>query len=147
MRQLLEFSIRTGTVVLALIALSAPIGCGGSNKPKAYPTAGEVYFQGKPAEGASVVFVPLEAGVGSVYPSGEVDGSGAFRLTSFKADDGAPAGEYAIVLNWQKTEVRNGEVYLVERDKFGGRFANVAVSNLRAEVKKEKNQIKRIDVE
>lgn len=76
-------------VILAGIA-----GCGGS---ATLPVTGSVRLaDGTPVVGATVVF---ESAQHRVSPSGTTDAAGAFTLTAFKRDDGAPAGEYRIAIH------------------------------------------------
>jgi hypothetical protein len=64
-----------------------------------YPVDGKViYTDGKPATdlaGATVVFESAEARVNA---AGEVDGSGAFKLTTRRPNDGAPPGKYRVLI-------------------------------------------------
>jgi hypothetical protein len=64
------------------------------------PVSGTVLFQGKPFEGAEVVFrsdsVPRNA-------VGKTDSQGKFRLTTYENHDGAIIGEYRVTVT--KTQV------------------------------------------
>jgi hypothetical protein len=78
-------------------------GCGGSDewvegRPPVYPVSGQVIYQGKPLEGASVTFSPVE-GEGSTFgASGRTNAEGRYSLTTFTQDDGAPAGRYHVTV-------------------------------------------------
>jgi len=78
-------------------------GCGGGDKwvegrPPVYPVSGQVMYQGKPLEGASVTFSPVE-GEGSEFgASGQTNAEGRYSLTTFTQDDGAPAGRYHVTV-------------------------------------------------
>ena len=72
-------------------------------RPTTYPVNGQVLFEGKKCGGAVVIFHPLNQTAGvAVRPRGRSDGSGEFLLSTFGRDDGAPAGEYAVVIEWKK---------------------------------------------
>src|SRR5262245_28689424 len=99
-------------------------GCGPSLAP-VYPVKGQVVAgpDKKPAAGAMVYFNPVtkdprEKGI----PLATVDDNGYFELTTRKAKDGAPAGEYVITLVWFKTKK---SLFDDEgADKLNGRFAD-----------------------
>ena len=56
---------------------------------------GRVVLDDVPVAGATVMLMPIEKG----HPAaGLTDANGAFRLTTFKRDDGALPGEYKIVV-------------------------------------------------
>ncbi|MEM9703196.1 MAG: hypothetical protein AAF907_12205, partial [Planctomycetota bacterium] len=83
-------------------------GCGGEDFGKdgdvaVFPTSGTVTVDGLPAVGAVVTFHPRGgplAGAEKVIPSGRVDETGAFRLTTYADQDGAPEGDYAVAVSW-----------------------------------------------
>lgn len=78
---------------LAVLALVSLAGCGESNPPT-FPVSGTVTLDGKPVEGAAVLFIPFD-GTGQAA-SARSDASGNYKLTTFTADDGAMAGNYKI---------------------------------------------------
>jgi hypothetical protein len=84
----------TGT--LALLAAS----CGGDG-PTLYPVSGKVLYDGEPAGGATVVFVPVGAtDETSLKPSGSVQPDGSFTLSTHPYGEGAPAGDYVVLVTW-----------------------------------------------
>lgn len=90
--------------ILTLPAMSLCVGCGA--KPGiegVVKVAGTVTHQGKPVEGASVIFAP-EAPTGR-SASGKTDASGRFRLTTLAPEDGALCGKYQVAVS--KMEVEN----------------------------------------
>jgi hypothetical protein len=56
---------------------------------------GKVTFDGKPLEGAAVIFIPKDGGVGA---SALTDAEGAFRLIGTQADGLVP-GEYRVTVS------------------------------------------------
>lgn len=88
-------SLRRACGIGAVGAILASIaGCGSS---ATLPVAGSVRLaDGTPVVGATVVF---ESAQHRVSPSGTTDAAGAFTLTAFERDDGAPAGEYRIAIH------------------------------------------------
>lgn len=99
--------VALATFVITSIALA---GCGEQTDPtrlQVFPAKGQISFKGQSPVGASVVLFPKTAAPkGSdaplVCPRGRVQSDGTFALTSYKADDGAPAGEYSVTLEWHK---------------------------------------------
>lgn len=85
-------------------------GCGGcaqgvdsaSRKP-VFPVAGELYFDGAPARNVMVIFQPADnAARSEVWPMGfpkaNVSADGSFQVGTYEEKDGAPVGEYLILV-------------------------------------------------
>ena len=70
------------------------LGCGPS-RPATAPVSGKVTYQGKPVAEGRITFLP-EHGRPAMGTLG-VDGS--YRLTTFKADDGAAPGKYKVTID------------------------------------------------
>jgi hypothetical protein len=106
---------RIAAGALALPVLLAAVGCGSGQDPNrlpVFPASGKVTFQGKPAAGALVVLHPKVSTPEnqSVRPRAYVQEDGSFQLSSYESNDGAPIGDYAVVLVWPKTvKAANGE--------------------------------------
>src|SRR5262245_42477737 len=87
-------------------ALALPILCGSScakndGRRPVYPVRGQVLVSDKPAEKAFVVFHPAGAqDPQALRPYGHARADGSFKLTTYAADDGAPAGEYLVTVVW-----------------------------------------------
>jgi hypothetical protein len=85
---------------LALAALTT--GCQG--RPS--KVEGIVTLDGKPVEGATVTFFPVD---GSGRPASAVTGSdGVFRLTTFNTGDGALPGTYKVTVAIREALVSGG---------------------------------------
>ncbi len=79
------------TLVLHVIC----VGCG-DGRPPLYPVRGEVVFgSGEPVRHATVELVPATNGPS---PRGKTDARGRFVLGTYELQDGAPAGEYRVVV-------------------------------------------------
>jgi hypothetical protein len=85
------------------IALLTALGCGKSKEDAIQPVSGEVVYDGKPAAGVQVFFMP-ESGVtaagAKANPRAITGPDGRFTLTTVSEGDGAPAGNYRVVLLW-----------------------------------------------
>lgn len=85
--------------VLATLGLLT--GCGGSSGAgaKLVPVSGKVSYKGQPLAKGRVSLMPVKPGNTA---TGEVV-DGAFRLSTFQKDDGAPPGQYKVAVTaWEK---------------------------------------------
>jgi hypothetical protein len=114
-------------IVLFVALLAA--GCG-DGRPPVYPAGGKVTVKGEPAAGALVVFHPRDPGrENDPKPVATVRDDGTFTLTTFAAEDGAPAGEYGITVVWnQKAKEKKfslgDEGGGAGQDRLGGRYGD-----------------------
>jgi hypothetical protein len=87
-----------------LIGLSLALLCGlacSSGKRKLYPVRGKVLCEGEPAEDAIVTLHALDASQPMAQvPSGRVKADGSFALGTYEPNDGAPPGEYKVIIIW-----------------------------------------------
>jgi hypothetical protein len=130
--------------VAALVLLAAGCSDNGDRKP-VHPVRGSILYQGKPAAHALVVFHPLDdAGKGAVRPRGQVGADGTFTLTTYDANDGAPAGEYAVTVEWwlsaasRKTREGDGTPPV---NRLPSRYARPQTSGLRVKIGEGDNQL------
>jgi hypothetical protein len=108
-----------------------------------YPTTGQILVNGKPAEGARLVFHHLgDWGNKSIVPQAMTKEDGRFTLTTYQMGDGAPAGEYRVVVEWPA--YRRGRN--IGPDRLQGKFANPDSSGLTAHVEKGKNELPALDL-
>lgn len=89
-----------------LIGLAAPLlaaGCGGDGFHKVYPVTGKVTVDGQPAVDCMVTLYRTfdDPSPRKVLPWGLTDATGAYKITSYITDDGAPEGEYVIGIEWR----------------------------------------------
>ena len=77
-----------------LFFIAATSGCSAGNT---YPVRGRVLLDELPVANAAVTFMPVD---GKGRPAtGFTDSDGVFRLTTYKQDDGAPRGDYIVVVS------------------------------------------------
>ncbi len=108
--------------MLALVALVIP-ACGDSGDDfrfKVHPADGTVLYKGKPVSKAVVRFHPTDPATVKI-PDGkegmpvvlttETDADGKFALSTYLADDGVPAGDYAVTVavGMADTDVENSD--------------------------------------
>lgn len=114
-------------------------GCAPSDRLPVYPVRGQVLdARRQPAADALVVFHPLSAdGEAAVRPLAYADAQGNFTLTTYQQGDGAPAGEYAVTLEWREKRrtpfAADGE----GADRLQGRYRDPASSPFRFTVKEQ----------
>jgi hypothetical protein len=119
-----------GLALLFAVVSSGLVGCSPSG-PTLYPVTGSVTFDGKPAEGAVVVFQPAAGGAG-LNPSGTVGADGKFTLSTHPHGAGAPAGDYAVTVTWYPPDARSQDN---PKNKLPARYADGSTSGLKATVK------------
>jgi hypothetical protein len=85
-----------------MVALAAALaGCGKAQEPweKVYPASGVVLYRGQPLPGAVVTLIPEDGDFpSSVRPTAVTDEDGAFYVGTYSAADGAPAGDYKVLV-------------------------------------------------
>ena len=136
------------STLLVLFFLLLPValagfGCGSKEQRKpVYPVQGKVFVGGKPAEKASVIFHPLnDSDPNALRPTGEVGPDGSFKLSTYTAGDGAPAGDYAVTVSWYEGSSAIGGDADSGPDRLGGRYANPQTSGLHAQVREGSNEV------
>jgi hypothetical protein len=135
---------------LSLIGL----GCGSKikNKKPTYPVTGKVLVQSQPAEGALLIFRPPESKDSPEewtmgFPRAKVKADGTFAVETYGNEDGAPAGDYIVLANWQPAA--EGEISAEEAeasDRLGGYYMDPALTPLRAKVEAKANQLPTIEL-
>ena len=115
-------------------------GCGQEGRVRAYPVRGQVLVQKKPARLAFVVFHPTKAGgTKFVTPCAYADAEGKFQLSTYGANDGAPAGEYVVTITWTGADDEENRDRLP--DKLQGRYSDPKSSPLKVTVKEGANDL------
>ncbi len=105
-----------------------------------HPVRGLVFVQGKPAVGAEVLFIPENepADPKDPRPRATVESDGSFKLSTYGAHDGAPAGNYRVIITWPGGVLPSGQEE--PEDKLLGRY-DAANSRLKATVKEGPNDL------
>ena len=120
-----------------------PIACG-SGKVRVYPVSGEVFVNGKPAQGALIHLHPRDRE--NCPPAfAAVQADGYFQITTFSSNDGAAAGDYAVTITWNDERREDGET-IYSADKLGDLYSKAETSGLVASVKSGKNELPRFDL-
>jgi hypothetical protein len=139
--------LRLAGTILGVTCLTIT-GCG-DGRIATYAVNGQVNVNGRPAEGAIVVFCPVDpvAEVEHLRPAGKVDASGQFTLTTFEPSDGAPAGQYKVLVKWpaptpasQERDARPGSANK-GTDRLRGKYYSFESTPLQATVEEQSNEL------
>jgi hypothetical protein len=144
------FAWRRGRRVLPLLFLVIPAAlssCGRGERLNS--VRGQVFYEGKPADGAVVFFhpqtprpskdeAPGDHPSPADLPSGKVGPDGWFELTTYKRGKGASAGRYAVTISWTNSPTGADDD---EKELLPPRYLDPATSQLTAEVKQGDNQL------
>jgi hypothetical protein len=98
-----------------------------------HPVTGQIYHDGQPLVGAYVVLQGTGKERNQPRADGFTEADGSVRFSSYAAFDGAPAGEYAVLVEMRKpffnTDGSRG------KDAFNGRYATPAKTPFKFTVK------------
>jgi len=139
---------RVRTISAIAASLLTLAGCD-DGRIATYPVTGAVVVDGRPAEGAIVVFCPVDPSpeLEHLRPAGKADSSGQFSLTTFEPSDGAPAGAYKVLVKWpaaqsQPEENRDGRPGASRGpDRLRGKYYNLDTTPLSAAIEEESNDL------
>jgi hypothetical protein len=131
-------------LALGMIAAGAPQ----AKQPACHPTTGQVFYEGKPAVGAVVVFHPQgDEADPKIMPVGETDKNGKFSLTTFKKEDGGPAGDYKVTVVLIKPKPKDREILdPLAKSYLPAKYGDRSTTPLRVTVKEGRNELPRFDL-
>jgi hypothetical protein len=128
-------------LVMPVLVLTV-VGCGGSGRPAVHPTRGQLWIGSKPAIHARIALQPVGEGKENLpHPVGIVGEDGSFRLTSFDAADGAPAGEYAVTVTQYLAAGKRGSDETTPVNYLPARYAKAETSRLRVTIQPGTNEL------
>jgi hypothetical protein len=136
-----------GAVLGASVLAASLAGCtGGDGRVPVYPVSGKVTVAGAVPEGALIVFYPAEGVVQPEHrPSAKVERDGRFRLTTYDAGDGAPAGDYTAVIQWNKI-VKKGNDYVAGPNVVPPAYASRERSRWKVRVASAPNDLPHLEI-
>jgi hypothetical protein len=89
----------SGFTLLWCAACSSPPPPPDPDRKATFPVSGRLLLDGEPLAGVTVVFHRRSAaGVKQTYSYGKTDATGGFKLSTYEAGDGAPAGRYTVTV-------------------------------------------------
>src|SRR6516225_10019194 len=97
-------SLKNLWVLAALLPLATGLACGKqAGHVRVMPVHGRVFWRGKPLANALVILHPQNtAELAGLRPLAHADQTGSFELTTYDEGDGAPAGDYAVTIEWRR---------------------------------------------
>lgn len=90
-----------GKLFCPLVLMITLLGCSRAKEPWeiVYPVEGVLNLAGKPLAGASITLIPQDPDVPStVRPTARSRDDGTFTLGTYSTEDGAPAGDYKVLV-------------------------------------------------
>lgn len=139
----MHFDIRIKFSVLIAICVIAG-GCSGGNEAELLPVQkvqGTLTYQGKPMDGAVVIFFPNENGLYKGCPRAISDESGHYQLTTFNENDGAPAGDYKVTIYWPEGGADPETADPLPPDRLNKVYADIKTTKLTASVSNNSGDI------
>jgi hypothetical protein len=139
------FRVRALSALPALLAVAVlGTSCGDGRRP-VFPVRGQVLDEGKPTPGALVIFHPQgDPDPRAPRPVARVAADGSFAPTTYRTDDGAPAGDYAVTVAWVN-EVDNQNAPREEqkepRNLLPDRYGKPETSGLRVRINPGRNEV------
>ena len=135
-------------VGLAMLGVSC-LGCG-KGGPSLVPVTGSVMVDGKPADGASLIFFARDAS-STLIPSAQADASGKFSIIT-DGKNGIPTGSYDVTVTWPDPSVKPTESQrmqgLIESgpDLLGGKFGKKGTSGLAVDISASSKELQPFDL-
>lgn len=137
-------------ITVALLVVCFVVGC--HSKPESlevFPVRGHILVGGKVPEGAEIQLVPnaplADPLHRAIEPYGIVQASGAFAIGTYAADDGAPLGDYRLLVKWPKITIEGGE-NIYGPDHLRGRYSNLETPVATVTVTNKENVIPDINI-
>ncbi|KAA5538878.1 hypothetical protein FYK55_25925 [Roseiconus nitratireducens] len=119
-------------------------GCGGEAwQAETYPARGQITINGEPPEGAVIELHSKgqQPDVRNSRPWGLVQPDGSFVLSTYESGDGAPAGEYAVVIRWPPDASQPSFA-----DRLGGAYSTAQKSEWDFTITEGENQLPPIEI-
>jgi hypothetical protein len=137
---------RLAIIYVASVCIIA--GCSSTPKgPICYPVRGKVTSKGRPLPEAMIVLHRIGGDVeGNQKPLAYSGISGNFSFTTFKQNDGAPPGEYAITVELQGLQTGGEEPVRSGPNILPPKYAKPGTSGLKCTIVEGENQIPPIEI-
>lgn len=134
--------IRGVLLGLGAAACGVSLGCGGAEgRVPVFPAGGKVTVGGEVPEGALVILYPAKAGgENELRPRGTVKADGSFKLTTYDAEDGAPAGDYSATIAWNKL-IKRGSDFVAGPNIVPPQYASKDASPWKIQIKEGSNEL------
>jgi hypothetical protein len=120
------------------------VGCGGEDwQAQTHPAFGMISINGQSPAGAIVELHATgeQSDVRNSRPWAVVREDGSYSLTTYQTDDGAPAGDYAVVVRWPPDVSRPSLA-----DRLSGAYADPQKSRWKVTVAEGDNELPVIEI-
>ena len=124
---------------LSGIVIVLAAGCARVADVPVYPVQAQVLLNGDPLAEAGVVFHPLDQSQRSL--SAYSNAQGEIRLTTRQPNDGAPAGDYEITVEFRELVSEGDELVRNGPNLLPARYSHTATANLRCTIRPGLNQL------
>jgi hypothetical protein len=129
-------------VVILLIVVGS-VKSRHAGRVRVYPAQGRASLDGKPIPNASLFLHPIGANSPQVpRPRAVVREDGTFALGTYRKDDGAPAGDYKVTVQWFGASSPGG----MPRNQLPPRYANADTSGLTVRIKEGENHLPALEL-
>ena len=127
---------------VSLLGAVVIVGCSSQQDARVpvFPVKGSVSVAGQIPDGALVVLYPTGSSAGDIRASGKVKSDGSFSLSTYEADDGAPAGEYVATVQWNKL-VKTAQGYSAGPNVISKSYSDPASSVWKVKVAEAPNEL------
>jgi len=130
-------------IAATFLAASAAVVLASCNSPSGpakkvcYPVKGQVFAGSQPAAGAMVILHP-DGSTPDEWPDGfpraQVRADGSFEVGTYTDNDGAPAGQYTVLITWTQGAGTEDSEDTQMIDRLKGRYSDPTTSKLKATV-------------
>lgn len=130
--------------ILTFAGLLTCLGCGENWQAETHPAGGQLRVNGEPAAGAVVELHSKSEAVDvrNSRPWAIVQADGSYTLSTYESGDGAPIGQYVVVVRWPP-DVSQPSL----ADRLGGAYARPEKSLWTVTVGEGENELPPIEIE
>lgn len=126
------------STVAMIFSITLLASCAGNGRKPVYTVKGKVIYRGKPAQGATIVLHPTgDQEMNALKSFGTTGPDGTFQVTTYRADDGVPEGEYVVTIIWTTPPASNNPDLGEGPDRLNNRYADPKTSTWRVTVEKK----------
>jgi hypothetical protein len=112
--------------------------------------SGTINVDGKPAEGATMIFFPNDAAM-TLIPSAQADASGKFTVIT-DGKNGIPTGSYDVTVTWPDPSVKPTESQRMQGlsepgpDLLAGKYGKKGASGLKVDISASSKELPAFDL-
>lgn len=130
-------SLFSAMAVCGLLFMLIPAGCSQQDtRVPTYPVRGRITVDGKPPGSALQIECHPVAGIDTRNPTvsrTESDDAGNFKISTYAAGDGVPAGDYVLTVTWLTFNLMSRDY--VGPDKLNDRYSDPKTSSVKITVR------------